>query len=97
MSEASFLLRRYAGHAPVLELVARGLLQVRFRLDDEVSAVENLLTRYENVPMSLADACLVRMSEQHDDSAVLTLDRHFSVYRRHGRQVIPTIMPASRG
>jgi uncharacterized protein len=46
------------------------------------------------VPMSLADACLVRMSEQMSDSVVLTLDRDFKVYRRQGRNVIRTWMPA---
>jgi len=93
LSEASFLLSRHTAHSPVLELVERGLLQAPFRLEDEVSAVRRLVGRYTDVPMSLADACLVRMSEQHADCAVLTLDRHFTVYRRHGRQLIRTIMP----
>jgi hypothetical protein len=44
--------------------------------------------------MSLADACLVRMSEQVSNSVLLTLDRDFKVYRKHGRNVIPTRMPA---
>jgi rRNA-processing protein FCF1 len=47
--------------------------------------------------MSLADACLVRMAEQHADAMVLTLDAHFRVYRKHGRQAIPVIMPPERG
>jgi hypothetical protein len=44
--------------------------------------------------MSLADACLVRLSEQVSNSLLLTLDRDFKVYRRHGRNVIRTLMPA---
>jgi predicted nucleic acid-binding protein len=44
-------------------------------------------------PMSLADACLVRMSEQHMNSPVLTLDADFRTYRRHARHVVPTLMP----
>ena len=95
LAEASFLLRRHTDHSPVLALVERGLLLLPFRLEEDVSAIAHLMSRYSNVPVSLADACLVRMSEQHADCAVLTLDRHFRVYRRHGRQVIPTIMPAS--
>jgi hypothetical protein len=43
--------------------------------------------------MSLADACLVRMAEQMPDSLVLTLDRDFRLYRKHGRHVIPATMP----
>jgi hypothetical protein len=44
--------------------------------------------------MSLADACLVRMSELDPAARVLTMDSDFKVYRRNGRQVIPTIMPS---
>jgi len=44
--------------------------------------------------MDLADATLVRLSELFDDCRVLTVDRQdFSVYRRHGRQVIPLLTP----
>jgi predicted nucleic acid-binding protein len=55
--------------------------------------VKALLLRYANVPMSLADACLVRMAEQYPSSPVLTLDRDFRLYRKNGRQVIPARMP----
>jgi predicted nucleic acid-binding protein len=43
--------------------------------------------------MSFADACLVRMSEIHDDARVLTLDSDFHIYRRHGRAAIPMLSP----
>ena len=43
--------------------------------------------------MSLADACLMRMAEQYSAGVVLTLDRHFHVYRKSGRLVIPTLTP----
>lgn len=52
-----------------------------------------LLRRYRDRPMSLADACLVRMSELYNDSEILTVDGDFRVYRRRGRSVIPTLMP----
>jgi predicted nucleic acid-binding protein len=51
------------------------------------------MTKYADVPMSLADACLIRMTELDDSRAVMTLDGDFLVYRRHGRQVIPVMMP----
>jgi hypothetical protein len=44
--------------------------------------------------MSLADACLVRLSELHADSEVLTLDSDFRIYRRHGNRIIPVVLPA---
>ena len=55
--------------------------------------IELLLQRYADTPMSLADGCLVRLSEVHKDCRVLTLDKHFKHYRRYGRSVIPLISP----
>ena len=51
------------------------------------------MQKYGDVPMSLADACLVRMTEILSNSLVLTTDAHFRIYRRHSRQVIPCAMP----
>lgn len=55
--------------------------------------MERLVARYANIPMSFADACLVRMSELHSDMTIVTVDDDFTVYRRHGRDVIPVLMP----
>ena len=77
-----------------MTLLTEGLLRVDFRLNDEAQAVQSLLTRYDSVPMDLADACLVRMSELHSDSVLLTIDTDFrDVYRRNGRRVIPSVLP----
>ena len=43
--------------------------------------------------MSLADACLVRLSEIHSAAEVFTLDSDFRIYRRHGNKVIPVLTP----
>ena len=51
------------------------------------------MEKYHSVPMSLADACLVRMTETDPDSVVLTLDGDFHVYRRNGRHVVPVLSP----
>lgn len=93
LAEAAHLLRRSpGGPAAVLALVERGVLRVGLRVEAEASALKDLMKRYGSVPMSLADACLVRMVEIESDSAVLTLDADFKVYRR-GRQVIPLVTP----
>jgi predicted nucleic acid-binding protein len=55
--------------------------------------VSTLFNRYENVPASLADALLIRLAEIHNASVLLTTDSDFHIYRRHGRQMIPTISP----
>ena len=96
ITEASHLLRRAPGGVPALmELMERKVIAVGFALAEEHVQVAGLLKRYENIPMSLADGCLVRMSEKTPECRVLTLDRHFLRYRRNGRQVIPAIMPDS--
>lgn len=98
ISEACFLLRSTKGGADaILDLVARGIVQVPFRLAAELPSIRKLMARYANVPMSLADACLVRMTELDTRAAVLTLDSDFRVYRRNRRNVVPTIMPPGRG
>jgi len=55
--------------------------------------VFRLLRKYADRPMSLADACLVRMAELTDGCQVFTTDKHFRVYRRKGRHVIPLLAP----
>jgi predicted nucleic acid-binding protein len=94
LSEACFLVRDLTeGPGSVMALLNRGVVQVPFRLDQEGEGVARLLRRYANVPMSLADACLVRMAEQYGSSVLLTLDADFRIYRKHGRRVVPTVMP----
>jgi predicted nucleic acid-binding protein len=94
LAEACFLLRDTpGGAAAVLALVERGVLQVDFQVTPHARSLATLMTKYADVPMSLADACLVRMTELDGGRAVMTLDSDFLRYRRHGRQVIPVIMP----
>lgn len=94
LAEAAFLLQRYGeDQVAVLDLVERGIVQVAFAVEDHAAVLAQLLRRYRNVRMSLADACLVRMAEIHEKATVFTLDSHFRIYRKHGRHVIPTLMP----
>jgi uncharacterized protein len=96
ISEACFLSRRTHGGMPgILGLLDRGVVRLAFSLDEHWREVSTLLRRYDDVPMSLADACLVRMSELTADCALLTLDSDFRIYRRHGRKSIPLLMPAT--
>ena len=97
VSETCFLVRTLRGGAEaVLAFLEREVVQIPLRLQGEHTAVKVLLARYAAVPMSLADACLVRMSEQYTNSLVLTCDSDFHRYRRHRRQRIPTIIPDDR-
>jgi predicted nucleic acid-binding protein len=92
LSVALFLL--HEPHARALDaLLRRGHLRLAFHLPEELSGVLDLRAKYASVPMSLADACLVRMSEILPDPVVLTTDADFKIYRRHSRQVVPCLMP----
>jgi len=77
----------------LLGAVAEKRIIIPFVLGEEGSAIEKLIDRYRNIPMSLADACLVRMAEIHTGSLVFTLDEDFKLYRKSNRQVIATVMP----
>lgn len=96
VTETCFLLQRLLGSGDaVFEFMQTRALHLAFNLADELDAVRKLMAHYADVPMSLADACLVRMSELHSDSVVLTTDSDFNIYRKHRRQTIPTLMPPS--
>ena len=95
ISESCYLLHNiYQGEKTVLTYLKKGILQIDFSLSNEIEAIENLMQKYETVPMSLADACLVRMSELIDNSSIFTLDSDFHIYRKNGRQKIDLIIPS---
>jgi predicted nucleic acid-binding protein len=94
LAEAMYLLARHAKaqHA-LLDLLQNGALSLTFRIDEHIGELRKLLQKYRDTPMSLADACIVRMAEIHDRHAVLTLDSDFSVYRKHGQVALTVIHP----
>lgn len=94
LSETCFLLARSGlSTRGVFELSARGVIEVRFALSEEIGVVTQFMARYEDARISLADACLVRMSELHPRCQVMTVDRDFLVYRRDRRRAIPLLAP----
>jgi predicted nucleic acid-binding protein len=93
LSEAFHLLGP-RGAPGLSALLRRRALIAAFDLDNDVESVLKLLQKYANVPMSLADACLVRMSETLPEPIILTTDSDFRIYRRHSRQMVPCVMPS---
>ena len=97
LAEAMYLLARHArAQDALLELLQNDALRIAFRVEDHIDALRQLLRKYRDTPMSLADACIVRMTEIHERHAVLTLDSDFSVYRKHGRVPLTLIHPTIR-
>jgi predicted nucleic acid-binding protein len=95
LSEAFFLLGQ-RGLEPLLQLIERGAVRVAVNTADDPKATAMLMRRFKEVPMSLADAGLVRLSEMLPDPVVVTTDSDFRIYRRFGRQAIPLLMPGSQ-
>lgn len=82
IAEACYLLRDLRG-APeaVIANVGNGVFQIPVRLIDQAANVEKLMKKYRNVPMDLADACLVDLADRLQTGRILTLDGDFEVYR----------------
>lgn len=94
IAEASYLLKAFEkGQQTLLTFIEQGFLRTEFSLSAEIAQVKALMKKYADVPMGLADACLVRMSELTEGSTVFTLDSDFWVYRKHGKEQIPLLIP----
>ena len=92
--ESCFLLKSTYGVVDLIfSLLRTKQITIPFSLTNEMAEVEVLMKRYENVPMSLADACLVRMSELIPGSVILTLDSDFRIYRKNRNEAIDLIIP----
>jgi hypothetical protein len=90
VADAGFVIALLGGRGrPALSaLLRRGVVVPAFDLGDEIDRVLSLMEKYADVPMSLADACLVRMSETADP-ILLTTDTDFRVYRRPPGRSVP--------
>ncbi len=94
LTESCFLIARGGGDgSAVIQLAERGVLTVAQLFDAEAASIARLMRRYENVPMSLADACLVRLIELTSQATLFTLDSDFEIYRQKGRRLIPVLAP----
>lgn len=95
LTEACFLIQRAGGRpADLVAKVRQGVLAIGLDVAGEATAIESLMQRYADTPMSLADACLVRLTELLADCRLFTLDSDFEHYRRNGRQTIPLLRPS---
>lgn len=94
ITEALYILRFLpVAQAKVLEWVEKGSLSLPFVLSSEARNVNALLHKYRDLPMSLADACLVRMAELYEKHAIFTLDSHFTIYRKYGKEPLKLVFP----
>jgi uncharacterized protein len=82
ITESCYLLRNLSGASEaVIENIAAGIFQVPFQLSRETAAVRQLLRKYKDRKIDLANACLIRLADQFGTADILTLDRDFAIYR----------------
>lgn len=94
ITESCFLAQTvYGGQTGILSLLQKDVIKITFSLENEARAIDELMQRYQSVPMSLADACLVRMAELNPNSEILTLDSDFLIYRKFRDRPISLIIP----
>jgi predicted nucleic acid-binding protein len=97
LAETMYLLARLPrAQDAVFGLLENRSLKIALRIEEHVPELRRLQQKYRDTPMSLADACIVRMAEMHEHYAVLTVDSDFSIYRKHGRLPIELIEPPAR-
>ena len=65
----------------MLQNVVDGVFQIPFRLSSVAADVNRHLRKYADVPVDLADACLIHLAGQLGTGDILTLDGDFRMYR----------------
>jgi uncharacterized protein len=97
LAEAMYLLARFSGAQDALfGLLENGSLTIAFRIEEHVSALRKLRRKYQDKPMSLAHACIVRMTEIYERQAVFTLDSDFMFYRKNNHDPLALVYPTPR-
>lgn len=82
IAESCYLLRSLPG-APetILENVAAGIFQIPFQISRETAGLKQVLRKYRDRQIDLADACLIRLADEFEAAEILTLDSDFTIYR----------------
>jgi uncharacterized protein len=94
LSEALFLISSTSnGLSRFTDILVSGAIQSDFATTANARELATLIRKYKELPMSFADACLVRLSEIHEGSSILTIDSHFRIYRKNGSEPVPLLMP----
>jgi uncharacterized protein len=95
ITESCYLLRNLSGASEaVIENIAAGIFQVPFQLSRDIAGVKQVLRKYKDRKIDLADACLIRLADQFGTGDILTLDQDFAIYR-WGRNKPFRVLPSA--
>ena len=94
LTEAVYLASRAPGaQEAILEMIARGAVQLQELGVADVPRIRELMRKYADRGIDLADAALVRVAEREHIRDFFTVDRKdFAVYRLHGK-IRPSLIP----
>jgi len=82
ITESCYLLRNLSGASEaVIENIAAGIFLIPFQLSRDTPGVKQILRKYKDRKIDLADACLIRLADQFGTGDILTLDQDFAIYR----------------
>jgi len=97
LAEVHHLLSPIAkGRSSVAQLVESNRLDLTFSFATHSLRVHRLMEKYDDVPMSFADACLVVLAETVERPVVFTIDSDFTLYRMSRNRRLKLVLPASR-
>jgi predicted nucleic acid-binding protein len=83
ITEAMYMLRAYwQAQEALWEMIEIGAVEILQLGIDDVPRMKELMRKYRDLPMDLADAALVRAAERERLRRIFTLDRRdFQIYR----------------
>ena len=82
IAESCYLLRHLAGASEaVIDNVAAGIFQIPCQISMEAAGIKQILRKYRDRKIDLADACLILLAGEFETADVLTLDNDFAIYR----------------
>ncbi len=88
-TEAMYLLHRaggWPGQQSLWKIALRGDLELAMPTAHGNKRAAELMERYRDRPMDLADATLVALAEERELTRVFTLDSDFHIYRIDGKR-----------
>lgn len=74
-------LQGWKGQKALWEFIRQNALLLHLPSETEIQRTIELMEKYKNVPMDLADATLVALAETNNLRQIFTLDGDFFVYR----------------
>ena len=99
ITEACYLLNKISpgiGNSKIMSLLERKFIKISFDLAEQFDRVHQLSLKYSDTPMDFADACVVRMTEVHATSSIMTLDSDFRIYRKNDKKMLSLHIPPER-